>query len=215
MKKILLALVAVILMASFASASVLVPANTLGAGKWGYLGAAGYAMNSVANSNSYSIGGFGAYGVMDNLDVYVKAGYGLPANAVAGVTMNAIQLGLAAKYLIVSESKDMPVSVAALAGYQTTTTNMTAPITTQFALGDLGAGVVVSKVMVPWVPYGAAVYHSLNDGTTTGSNVEVAIGTQMLLSKSSAIVGEFSYNSISMGGTSTESKISLAYSAKI
>ncbi len=215
MKKILLALVAVVLMASFASASVLVPANTLGAGKWGYLGAAGYSMSSVANSNIYSVGGFGAYGVMDNLDVYLKAGYGLPADPPTGVTANAVQLGLAAKYLLVSESKDMPVSVAALAGYQTTTFNVTAPITMQTATGDLGGGVVVSKVMVPWVPYGAAVYHSLNDGTTTGSSVEIAIGTQMLLSKSAAIVGEFSYNSITMGGSSTESKISLAYSAKI
>lgn len=217
MKKVLLALMAVLLTASLASAEVLVTANTLGAGKWGYLGALRYGMNSTANSNSYALGGFGAYGVMDNLDVYGKVGYGIGANPPAGLTTNGITLGLAAKYLLVNESKSMPVSIAALAGYQTTTTNYNfTGFSAQTAVGDIGVGAVASKLMIPWVPYFAAVYHSLNNAGATGSNVELAVGTQMLLSRTSAVVGEFSYNSYNWSGaTNTDSQISVAYSAKI
>lgn len=216
MKKIISAIFVFVAIASLAGATVLVPANTLGAGKWGYLGAASYGISSIANSNFYAVGGFGAYGVTDNLDVYAKVGYGVPSNPPAGVTSSAIEIGVAAKYLIVPESKDMPVSVSAVAGYQTKTTSITAPITMQTVEGDLGVGVIASKVMIPWVPYVALVYHSLNSSNVTGKNLELALGAQMLLSRSSAIVGEYSYNSIDWSGaTSTVSKISVAYSAKL
>ncbi|MCX5749269.1 MAG: hypothetical protein NTZ10_03380, partial [Candidatus Saganbacteria bacterium] len=140
---------------------------------------------------------------------------------------NAMALALALKYAVLTENakQGMPVSVAAVLGYEADTTKVSIPGLDMInALGDIGIGAIVSKIMVPWVPYGALVYHSLNQNnypipggtaTTTGSRIEVAVGTQMLLSKSSAVVGEFSYNSYNFGTSYTNNQISIAYSAKI
>lgn len=223
MKKILLALVAVVLMASFASASVLQSANTLGAGKMGWLVAGEYDGN-IWGGNETLIGGGGflAYGVTNQLDIIGKVGYGAYGNMAAGVdSASVVMFGVAAKYQLLAENAtNMPVSVAALVGYQPSTgTVNTALGSGQLTLGDLGVGAVVSKVMAPWVPYGALVYHSLtsNPGATTATNLEVVLGTQMLLSGSSAIIGEVSLNSNtpSGGASFTNTQISLGYTAKI
>jgi hypothetical protein len=225
MKKILLVLAIIIVISSAASASVLVTASPLGQGKWGYLLGGQYDMVSAANSNLYGLGGFLGYGVLGNMDVYGKLGYGvycnLPTAAGSPTSASALITGLALKYTFLQENaKTNPVSVAGLLGYQTTTVTWNYLLgSAQTAAGDIGIGAVVSKVLVPWVPYGALVYHSLNSNTagvaTSGSNIEVAVGTQMLLSKSSAIIGELSYNSFSLGTTYTDTQISIAYSAKI
>lgn len=223
MKKILLALVGVVLMASFASASVLQSANTLGAGKMGWLVAGEYDGN-IWGGNETLIGGGGSlvYGIMDQLDIIGKVGYGAYGNMGAGIdSANMIMLGVAAKYQLLAENAtNMPVSVAALVGYQPSTTTVnTAWGSGQLTLGDLGVGAVVSKVMTPWVPYGALVYHSLtsNPGATTATNWEIVVGTQMLLSRTSAIIGEVSLNSNtpSVGAAFTNTQISLGYTAKI
>lgn len=224
MKKVLLALVAVVLMASFASASVLQSANTLGAGKMGWVVAGEYDGN-IWGGNETLIGGGGflAYGVTDQLDVIGKVGYGSYGNVTPiGIdSASVMMLGVAAKYQLLAENAtNMPVSVAALVGYQPSTTTVnTALGSGQLTLGDLGVGAVVSKVMAPWVPYGALVYHSLtsNPGATTATNLEIVLGTQMLLSKTSAIIGEVSLNSNtpSVGAAFTNTQISLGYTAKI
>ena len=127
--------------------------------------------------------------------------------------------GVAARYQLLAENaKDMPVSVAAVLGYQASTATVNYLLGSgQAVQGDIGLGAIVSKVMVPWVPYGAVVYHSLNQGAAgTGSNVEIAVGSQMALSKTSAIIGEVSLNSITIGGASaSDTQISLGYTAKI
>lgn len=221
MKKIVLALLIIFSIATLASADVLLTASPIGAGKWAVLGAGRYDMNSQANSNMYGAGGFVGYGIMDKLDVYAKIGYGILANPVAGLTANGISLGIAGKYTFLTENnKDMPVSLAGVLGYQADTSNFnfTGFPTTQTVRGDIGGGIIVSKMMIPWIPYFAAIYHNLaqNPGAATGSRIEAALGTYMALSKASAIVGEFSYNSYSMAGTTwTNNQISLAYSQKI
>jgi len=221
MKRIALALVICLAIASLACAEVLVTANPMGKGQMGWLAGGRYDMSSVANQNSYSAGGYLGYGLMDNLDLYGKLGYGIGANPLAGQTINGIMAGAALKYTFVKEGKDMPVTLAVAGGYQSTTTTVNAGASMQMVTGDLGIGIIASKVMVPYVPYGAVNYHSLNSnapflGTSTGSMIEIAGGTQLLLSKSTAVIGELCYQSITSGGATTNNtQVSLAYSAKI
>lgn len=225
MKKILLALIVVIAMTSLASAQLLMPANTLGAGKMGWLGAISTDMNSQANSSQYGVGGYLGYGLTNDWDIYAQLGYGIGSNPPAGVTLSGISTSLLTKYQFIRESvKGSPVSVAAVVGYGATTATMgVGGFNFGLPSGDLGIGAVVSKVMVPWVPYGAAAYHSVTADTsgfpggskTTGSRIEMLVGTQMLLSKDSAIVGEFSYNSYSVGTSYTNNQVTLGYASKI
>ena len=220
MKKLVLIFGVILALSSVVSAEVLLTANPMGAGKMGWLAAGRYDSNIGGNATVIGAGGFLGYGVTDKLDIYGKLGYGSYGNLPAGLTANAIMLGLAAKYQLVAENgKDMPVSVAAVLGYQpSTVTASFGGLSAQAVQGDIGFGAIVSKVIVPWVPYGALVFHSLtvNPGATTGSNLEIVAGTQMLLSKTSAVIGEVSLNSISSGGASTSNtQISLGYTAKI
>ncbi len=220
MKKVLVAIVLVLAVATAASAEVLSTANTLGAGSWGWLGAGQYTSTTVANSNSYGIGGYIGYGILDNLDIYAKLGYGIGANPAAGVTVNGINQGLSVKYSLIS-GMDAPFSLALGATFKTTTTSASfgGAVVSHSVEGDLGLGLVASKIMVPWVPYAAVAYHSLNmnTGAATGSKLELAVGTQMLLSASSAIIGEIDLQSTTWGGAAatTATQISLGYSAKI
>jgi len=222
MKKFILAITVIIAISTVASASVLQSANTLGAGKMGWLAAGEYDSKPIMGSDATVIGagGYLAYGVMDKLDVFGKVGYGSYSNLGAGITGSSMIFGVAAKYQLLAENaKNMPVSVAAVLGYQPSTTTFNfGGASAQAVTGDLGIGAIVSKVMVPWVPYGAVVYHSLagNPGATTGTNLELVVGTQMLLSKTSAVIGEVSLNSMSSGGaTASNTQISLGYTAKI
>jgi len=221
MKKLILAITVIIAISTVASASVLQNANTLGAGKMGWLAAGEYDSNMGGNETLMGAGGYLAYGVMKNLDVFGKIGYGSYGNLPAGISsQTAMMVGIAGKYQLLSENgKDMPVSVSALLGYQGSTATVNTILGSgQAVMGDIGIGAVVSKVLVPWVPYGALVYHSLltNPGSITGTNLEIVVGTQMLLSKTSAVIGEVSLNSISSGGaTTSNTQISLGYTAKI
>lgn len=226
MKRIALALVICLAIASMAAAEVLVTANPMGKGQMGWLAGGRYdtnVMGSLAsNVTMISAGGYFGYGVMDNMDVYAKIGYGTAGNLPAVVsTSNGMVLGLAGKYTFMKESKDFPVTLAVAAGYQASTVNMNLNFgfpAQQSVMGDIGIGVIASKVMVPYVPYGAVNYHSLttNPGATTGSEIEIAAGTQFLLSKSTAVVGELCLQSITSGGaTNSNTQISVAYTAKI
>lgn len=220
MKKLVLVFAFIIALSAVASASVLQTANPLGAGKMGWLAAGEYDSNMGSNATLIGAGGFLGYGVMDKLDIYGKLGYGAYGNLGgllgAPTSGSAITVGVAAKYQLLAENaKDMPVSVAAVLGYQASTTTLNYLLGSgQGVQGDIGIGAIVSKIIVPWVPYGAFVYHSLNQnaGAATGSSTEIVVGTQMLLSKSSAVIGEVSLNSSS--GTSN-TQISLGYTAKI
>ena len=74
MKKILLALTIIAVITSVASASVLVTANPIGQGKWGWLAAGQYDSNAGLSATQIGAGGYVGYGVMDKLDVYAKIG---------------------------------------------------------------------------------------------------------------------------------------------
>ena len=221
MKKLVIALAVIIVLSAVASADVLLTANSLGAGKLGWLAAGQY--NSNMGSNITQMGGGLAlgYGVMDKLDVYGNVGYATQAGLPPVLSSSSgLMFRLMGKYQVLAEGKDMPVSVAGLAEYQTATVSYNTVFATsgQTVQGDIGIGAIVSKIMIPWVPYGALVYHSLtsNPGAVTGSDLEIALGSQMLLSRSSAVLGEVSLNSNSSGGaTFTNTQISLAYMAKI
>ncbi len=215
MKKIISVLVFTLFVIASANAEVMVTANPLGQGALGWLGAAQSNATTTANSNSYNLGGFIGYGINDKLDVFGKLAYGTGSNTPSGISANGIEIGVAAKYLLAT-AKDMPADLAVGLSYKSKTTTLSGLVSSQTVVGDLAVAVIASKVIIPWVPYCALAYHSLSSSGTTGSNLELALGGQMLLSASSAVMGEIAFNNENWSGaTSTSTQITVGYNAKI
>ncbi len=218
MKKFVFVLALMVVFAAAASAEVLVTANPLGQGNLGYIVAGQYMSTNNPNTNMNGVGGFLGYGISDKLDIFGKLAYGMGSNVPSYLTSaSGIILGVAGRYALASE-KDMPASLSVVGGYQATTKtyNIVGGGTSGAAIGDLGIGVVASKMLIPWIPYVAVVYHSLSQSGSTGSNIELALGTQLALSKSSAVQAELTSNSITMGAASYNNmEVTIGYTAKI
>jgi predicted porin len=204
MKKILVTLVAVLLVASacFADPSFLT-ANSVGQGKWAVLGM--YATNHMGNAanlgdtdvavmDSTSIGVRAAYGAMKDLDVLVAYSMDTLPNVrrmdvkqESGSTM-----GLGAKYTL--SMLDLPVDVAVSGGYQSSNVGVKidAGGTGSITSTTIGVGCIVSKQMGMYMPYGAVAVKSLSStqgkaltggldfgsvgGTALAFNIGCAIG---------------------------------------
>ena len=206
MKKIITLLSIICLLCSAANASVLLTASPLGQGKIGLAGALGGVYNITSpftpqNSPAYGLAGLIGYGLTNELDIYGKAGYSTMINLPAGTdSVNGSAFSGVLKYALLKESSSMPVSVAVAAGYSAASTDisyLSGAVKMQAASGDLGIGVITSKVMVPFVPYAALASHSYDTKVATISstktqNWELALGSYMFLSRSTAIVAEWS-----------------------
>ncbi|MFA4844829.1 MAG: hypothetical protein WC632_07795 [Candidatus Margulisiibacteriota bacterium] len=224
--KILVALLSVVILVSVASAELLTTANPIGQGKWAFAGAAMQDLN-VTNNTSYnltSLGCYAAYGATDKLDLYLNLGTasmgGLPSVAGVQLATTLTALGLTAKYAIIEEGKDMPVSVGVGGGYKALTTNTTAPAilggNTTANGSQILAGVGVSKVIIPFVPYGGLVYRSsASGGATTSTQLDLTVGSAIAWSKQGAVFVEYTMQSITPNGgtvyTSGQIGLSVAY----
>lgn len=208
MRSILVAfllVVAIVSVASVASAELLVTANPLGQGKWGVLGA--YLSDANANNNSsYSIatlGGYVGYGVTDKLDVYLNAGSATVGGLPATISVSMTSIGLNAKYAVVAESKDMPVSVSVGAGYRSINTTASALAGGNTTGSQILAGVGVSKMMAPFVPYGGLTYRSTSTGgSTTSTQLDLTVGSAIAWSAQGAVFVEYTMQSITPNGGS-------------
>jgi hypothetical protein len=231
MRSLLVAFLLVFIVSSFASASLLTLASTLGQGKWG-VEAVGMQDSSQQGSGFTgltitSFGGSVGYGVTDKLDLSLNAGTGsvsgFPATiatiSTAGIASTITAYGLIAKYSILDETANSPVSVAVEAGYKSIATSNTAP-TSPFLGGgavttsnntQIMAGVNVSKLMVPFVPYGGLAYHSTS-GDTTSTQLDLTVGSAIAWSTQGAVFAEYTLQSITPnGGTNyTSGQIALA-----
>ncbi len=222
MKKILLTFGIVLLICSSVNAQVLLTALPMGAGKIGVAGALGGTYSQNTNSPAYSLGGIIGYGATNDLDVYLKLGYAATINLPATTDYaNLSAIGLAAKYSIIKEGSNIPVSVAGAAMYSSGTAYASllgGAIKGQAVAGDLELGLIMSKVFVPFVPYFAFGSHfvSSNSAFTASSqtqNWEAALGTYMFLSRNNALIAEWSTSMrIDLSASNT---ISLGYTQSI
>ncbi len=207
-----------LLVVSAASAELFVTANPLGQGRWG--GLLGYMsasnLGGVSGMGAGMIGGYAGYGITDSLDAFLKAGSlnvtGLPA----GVTSSSTIIGLALKYAILKEGADMPVSLAAGLGYQSWNTTASAGAGGNSTTSDLGAGVVVSKVMAPFIPYGGFQYKNLTTAGVTTTSMELTLGSAVAWSEQGAVFVEYTSQSQSAAGANwSQSQIGAGVGYKI
>ncbi|MCU0640968.1 MAG: hypothetical protein MUC35_02635 [Candidatus Margulisbacteria bacterium] len=209
-------LLAVVLIASAASAEFLLTANPLGQGKigglLGYVSDANY--NNVSGMSVGTIGGYVGYGITDKLDVLVNLGSANASGLPVGVSkIAATGYALNLKYSVIQEGKDMPVSVAVGGGYKsstlTTTVTGLGDISTPLSQISIAAG--VSKVMAPFIPYGALAYRSMNsNGTAQGTAIDLTVGSAIAWSMQGAVMIEATMQSITPNGGANYSSSQLA-----
>lgn len=221
MKKIFMLLSFLMLVAAVASAELLVTANPLGKGKWGFLGSgiydSGLQSGTLTGLTLTSFGGYVGYGLTDKLDLFVNGGSanlgGIPATtggiSTAGMASSMTSIGLTAKYLVMNEMSNSPISVAVGAGYKTINSSTTAPtapslgggVTTTANGAQMLVGVGVSKVMVPFIPYGGLTYRSnSSSGTTTSTQIDLTAATAIAWSQQGAVFLEYTLQSITPNG---------------
>lgn len=208
--RIFVTLLLVVFLTSIASAEVLVTADPLGQGRWGFLGGAIYDMNLMDNSdyNMTTFGGYIGYGILEMLDAYLQLGYGTVSGLPTGMDQSGTAYGLNLKYTVLQEGADMPVSVAIGAGYKAvqTKSKMSPPLVpieveTTTDGSQIMVGVGVSKVMPPFVPYGGLTYRSNSaDSTAVSTQIDGTIGTAIAWSPQGAVFIEYTMQSITPDG---------------
>ncbi len=222
MKKIVVLSLLVFSVVSIASAEMLTTANPIGQGKWAFLGA--YIKDSnrqgggLTNLDLTTLGGYVGYGVTDKLDAFLQLGQATTGGLPTGIEITAQGYGLLGKYQILSE-KDMPVSAAIGAGGKAVSkkTKVGGGETTKNG-NQMLIGLGVSKMFIPFVPYGALVYKKdTEEGKDVSTQIDIVIGTAIAWSASGAVLVEYTSQSITPNGgsTYTSSQIAGAVAYKI
>jgi hypothetical protein len=217
MRSFIYALLLVLAATTLASAELLTVANPLGQGKWGV--AAAYLMDSnVGNTSGYgmgTIGGYAAYGLTDKLDLYLNLGSANVSGLPAGISAQITAVGLTAKYAVIEESSDMPVSVAIGGGYRSQNYVQSAAIGGNMNGSQIMAGVGVSKVIVPFIPYAGIAYRSTSLAGASTPQYDLTVGSAVAWSTQGAVFFEYtlqSINSTALGNyTSGQIGIDVAY----
>jgi len=220
MKRIVISLLALIILASVSTAELLVPANPLGKGKIAILGAGAMDqnLNNISGMGLTSICGTIGYGLTESLDGYLTIGSsngtGLPLGLSA---YSATQYTGNLKYTVVNEGVTSPVSVAIGVGVKSVATNST--YVTPFpavsgSLTQMGGGLIVSKMMIPFIPYAGLVYRKTTlPGADFSSQIDLTIGSEMAFSKQFLACLEATMQSISPVGGSNYSGTQIALGA--
>ncbi len=211
MKTLLALLLTIILFASVASAEVLVTANPLGKGVWGFEIAGMQDSNFLDQSDGKltSYGGYIGYGLLDSLDVYLDVG----SLASSGLSMtfptippttidmdiSGTAYGVSLKYTLLHEGENMPVSLALAGRYRATSQTMDMGILgkskSHYAQSTLGIG--VSKIMAPFIPYLGLAYRDMKDGSDDfATQTDITLGTAIAWSMQGAVFVEYTSQSI-------------------
>lgn len=203
--KLTLTTITILLLAvSFASAEMLMTANPIGKGKWALSLGGIQDVNYINNSavSLMTIGGYVGYGVMDKLDVYLNAGSANANGMTAPGKLSGTSLGINTKYAILQEGQNMPVTLAIGAGAKAMSYDMNA------GLGDrngnntqIMAGLGVSKMMLPFVPYAGLMYRSTNTSFSgTNSNTpqtDLTVGSAICWLTQGAVLVEYTMQMLS------------------
>ncbi len=186
-------------------------ANPIEQGKWIVEGF-GLKNQNVNNSSSLDltfIGAYAGYGLTEKLGLFIGAASGNVGGLPAGVTASMVGYSLNLKYTILEEGASLPVSVAVGGGYRTTTTKVTGAAD---ANGDqMLVGVGVSKVMIPFIPYGALAYRkTTSGGADTSTQIDITAGSMIAWSAQGAVFVEYTMQSITPTGGSVYSSGQMA-----
>jgi len=174
MKKLLIGLFVCSLIASVASAEIMMTGCPLGKGKWsvmpGVMADVNYCnMGRMSYMQMIALG----YGLNDKLDVYASGGLGY-SSAVTGkmgtMTMNSYTLNL--KYTLIGESLTQPISLAVNAGVKSMPMSMTSMNQMQGSLG-----LIVSKMIKNFNPYAGITYRNTTQSYGNYSQIDYTIGT--------------------------------------
>jgi hypothetical protein len=203
MKVLFSALLAFVLCVSAASAELLTTANPIGQGKWAVLG--GYLSDAnVNNVSGYTMGtiaGYAGYGVTDKLDVYLTGGSATVSGLPATISVSMTALGLTGKYQVLAESASMPVSVGVGVGYKSINTTASLAAGGNATGSQMMAGVGVSKMMAPFIPYGGLAYRSTaSGGSTVGTQLDLTVGSAVAWSTQGAVFVEYTLQSVTPNG---------------
>lgn len=203
MRIIISCLLLVFTLISVSSAELLTTANPIGQGKWAVLGS--YLSDSNAsNTSGYGnaiFGGYVGYGLNKKLDLYLNAGSlnvtGLPA----GFSASVFSYALISKYALIQEGDSIPISVSAGVGYRILTYTQSAAFGGNMSGNQLIAGLGISKMMVPFIPYGGLVYRSTTaGGAAVGAQLDLTVGTAIAWSTQGAVFVEYTSQSITPNG---------------
>lgn len=188
-----------LLLVSAASAELLVTANPIGQGKWAVLGA--YLSDNNVGSwgtttlTAATVAGYVGYGLTDKLDLYINGGQATAGNIpVAGVSSTLMAYGLNLKYQLLAEGDTMPVSVAGGIGYKSMTAKMTGMADTTGSETMVGVG--VSKMFLPFIPYGGVAYRSDTSSGTTTTKLDITAGSAIAWSSQGAVFIEYTNQSV-------------------
>lgn len=223
MKKILVTLVALLLVASASFADVsFQTAKSVGAGKWAVLGI--YTTNHQGNAanlsdaepsdfDSNSLGLRAEYGVMQNLDV--NAAYFSDTfpnfGRVDAKQSSGSSIGLGVKYTL---PVYMPADSAVVLGYESSDAGLKldAGGSASMSMTTMTLGYVVSKQMGDCVPYGGVFVRSLSQasskkltggldyGTIGGSSLAFDLGCAIAIAADQAILVEYNLENQSWTG---------------
>ena len=203
MRKFSVLFLLMVLVVSAASAELLTTANPVGKGSWCFMGA-GTQSRNYANVSDYTLttlGAYAGYGITDKLDAYLQLGSATIGGLPTGIEVTGTGMGATVKYSVLSE-ENMPVSVAVGAGYKSTSTKTKSPLGETTTPGSqILVGVGVSKVIVPFIPYGAIAYRKdSQDSTEVSTQMDITVGSAIAWSMQGAVYVEYTSQSITPNG---------------
>lgn len=187
----------------------------LGQGK--IAGFAGYASDSNVGGASgigmAQILAGGGYGITSQLDLLAFGGVANASGLPTGVTISGTGYVGGVRYNLMNEMKGSQASVAVLGLYNFSAikTEITG-LGASTANGNKGSiGVIVSKLMIPFVPYAVLTYgSSSSNGAAASTQFDITIGTTFLWSMQGAILVEYTAQSITPNGGTGYSSPQLA-----
>ena len=204
MKKVLVAVLAVVFAATLASAELMTTSDPVGKGNWAFLGS-GIQDQNFSNDSDASlttIGGVVGYGITDQLDAYVQLGSSTSNNLPTDVTGTGY--GVNFKYTVWEESHEMPVTVSTGLGYKSTTWKASGISDQNATQLSLGAG--ISKVWQQFIPYGGLAYRkNSQDGSDLSSQIDLTVGSSIPWPNMGAFFVEYTLQSITPDGGSNYS----------
>lgn len=173
MKKILLALSVCLVLASLASAEIMMTACPLGKGKWGLMPGAMIDFNYAGmGGNSYMMMDALGYGLKDNLDLYVSTGVGYSAKTGMMGTMSMNSYAVNLKYTWLAESLTQPFSLSLNGGIKSLPMSMTSMNQMQGSVG-----LTVSKMINAFTPYAGITYRTNRQSYGDYSQIDYTVGT--------------------------------------
>jgi len=194
MKRLLAVFFLCLLMCSTGRAELMKTAGPLGQGNWRLMA------NAISDQNFMNVSGAAdllacgvlAYGVTDQLDLYGTIGSGNATGLPAQTSLTALSGNF--KYNIM-KCCDSPVALAIDGGYKGSSSLMG---TTLSAFSQWKLGVIVSKMIHPFIPYGGLIYRStMKNSNAYTSQYDVTVGVALYQTMALMLMVEDTYQTIS------------------